>query len=114
MSYLSNSHSRRDRLYIIAEILSIAKDGTLKTQIMYKANLSFTQLNNYLKLLIEFNLMKVNEEDDRNVYRTTAKGCRFLERYKEILKLLNSNENVNVNNNLPIHLLKDLYKQRSS
>ena len=36
---------RRDRLYILAEILAIAKNGYLKTQIMYRANLSFAQLN---------------------------------------------------------------------
>jgi predicted transcriptional regulator len=35
---------RRDKLSIIAEILEIAKNGTLKTQIMYRANLSFAQL----------------------------------------------------------------------
>ena len=44
------SSKRRDRLYIIAEILEIAREGTLKTQVMYRANLSFTQLNDYLGL----------------------------------------------------------------
>jgi hypothetical protein len=35
----SNSkQKRRDKLYIIAEILEIAKEGVLKTQIMYRAN----------------------------------------------------------------------------
>lgn len=39
---------RRDKLDIMAEILDITREETLKTQVMYRANLSFTQLNNYL------------------------------------------------------------------
>ena len=38
----------RDRFCIIAEILVVAKDGSLKTQIMYRADLSLAQLNEYL------------------------------------------------------------------
>ena len=49
---------RRDKLYIIAEILEIAKEGILKTQIMYRANLSFTQLNEYLKFMLKINLLE--------------------------------------------------------
>jgi len=38
----------RDRFCIIAEILVVAKDGSLKPQIMYRADLSLPQLNEYL------------------------------------------------------------------
>jgi predicted transcriptional regulator len=38
----------RDRFCLIAEILVVAKDGSLKPQIMYKADLSLSQLNEYL------------------------------------------------------------------
>ncbi len=38
----------RDRFCIIAEILVVTKDGTLKPQIMYRADLSLAQLNEYL------------------------------------------------------------------
>jgi len=38
----------RDRFCIIAEILVVAKDGSLKPQIMYRADLSLAQLNEYL------------------------------------------------------------------
>jgi predicted transcriptional regulator len=51
---------RRDKLYIIAEILEIAKEGTLKTQIMYRANLSFTQLNDYLKIYVKNKIVGQN------------------------------------------------------
>mgnify|MGYP001079592514 CR=1 FL=1 len=105
---LSPSSKRRDRLYIIAEILEIAKDGTLKTQIMYRANLSFTQLNDYLRFMLGINLLDKIVENDKEVYRATEKGINFLERYREITELL-KNEGGNYKNNVkipPSHLLK--------
>ena len=92
VSNLENEQKRRDRLYIIAEILNIAKEGCLKTQIMYRANLSFAQLNEYLSFLIKMELLKVKNENRRNTYITTAKGDRYLEKYKDISNLLGNNE----------------------
>jgi predicted transcriptional regulator len=99
---------RRDKLYIIAEILEIAKEGTLKTQIMYRANLSFTQLNDYLRFMLKINLLNKIYENDKEIYKTTEKGMNFLVRYKEITELLKT-ENTNFKNNVkmpPTHLLK--------
>ena len=78
----------RDRVYIIAEVLSVAKDGSLKTQIMYRANLSFAQLNEYLSFLLKIKLLKVNEENGKTFYKTTPKGMKYLENYKKLLELL--------------------------
>jgi len=91
-SNLQNEHKRRNRLYIIAEILTIAKEGSLKTQIMYRANLSFAQLNEYLTFLIKIYLLKIHNENGKNIYRTTAKGNKYLEKYKDIASLLGDNE----------------------
>jgi len=85
---LGGSRKRRDRLYIMAEILGVAKEGTLKTQIMYRANLSFAQLNEYLSLLLELNLLETVKAADKNIYKTTEKGLRYLESYREIRELL--------------------------
>ena len=82
------SRKRRNRLLIIAEILAIAKDGTLKTRIMYGANLSFAQLNEYLNFLLKRQLVKVDTENARNLYRTTHKGVIYLENYEKISNLL--------------------------
>jgi predicted transcriptional regulator len=92
LSNLENERKRRDRLYIIAEILTIAKDGCLKTQIMYRANLSFAQLNEYLSFLIKMDLLKVKNENRRNTYTTTTKGDKYLEKYTDIANLLGNNE----------------------
>ena len=85
---LGGSRKRRDRLYIMAEILGVAREGTLKTQIMYQANLSFAQLNEYLSLLLELNLLETAKVADKNIYKTTEKGLRYLESYREIRELL--------------------------
>lgn len=82
------SRRRRDRLTIMAEILNIAREGTLKTQIMYRANLSFAQLNEYLSLLQDVKLLKVNTEDGRTTYKTTSKGIKYLENFSKIKDLL--------------------------
>jgi predicted transcriptional regulator len=87
------SVKRRDKLDIISEITEIAKNGALKTQIMYKANLSFAQLNEYLKLLTKINLLEKNANGGKEVYRATEKGKDFLQRHSEIMDLLNENGN---------------------
>ena len=97
----NDARKRRDRMYIIAEILNVAKDGALKTQIMYKANLSFAQLNEYLSLLIEIKLLKATSKNKRTNYKTTPKGVKYLQSYEEIRNLLTKNEERSVNNNNP-------------
>lgn len=82
------SSKRRDKLCIIAEILEIAKDGTLKTQIMYKANLSFAQLNEYLKFMLKISLLERVKNRGKDVYIATEKGLDFLQRQSEINELL--------------------------
>jgi predicted transcriptional regulator len=83
---------RRDKLCIIAEILEIAKDGTLKTQIMYRANLSFAQLNDYLKFMLKLKLIQKLTEQGKDVYVATAKGLDFLQRQCELTELLKTEE----------------------
>ena len=92
---VDTASKRRDKLYIIAEIMEIAKTGTLKTQIMYKANLSFAQLTEYLKLLIKIHLLKKSVEGEKEGYTATKKGLDFLERHREIMDLLCDNGNGN-------------------
>ncbi|HYB92754.1 MAG TPA: winged helix-turn-helix domain-containing protein [archaeon] len=104
----NTSSKRRDKLYIIAEILEIAKDGVLKTQIMYRANLSFTQLNEYIRFMSKNELLNMVISNNKEVYKASAKGLNFLQRYHEIMELLRT-ENENYRNNVkipPPHILK--------
>ena len=94
---------RRDRLYIISEILDIAKSGSLKTQIMYGANLSFAQLNEYLNFLIKVGFLEIQKENRKNNYITTDKGDRYLEKYKNLAVLLKENQENYQNKQTPLN-----------
>jgi len=83
------SSKRRDKINIIAEITDIAKNGALKTQIMYKANLSFAQLTEYLGLLKKINILEKTNQSGKEIYTATQKGLEFLQKQQEIMQLLN-------------------------
>lgn len=72
----------------MAQILEITKEGTLKTQIMYKANLSFTQLHDYIQFMLNSNLIIHKTREGREVYFITVKGLGFLQMYSNLLQLL--------------------------
>ncbi len=74
--------SRRGRIEIIASILRSARNGVETTQLMYDANLSFNQLQSYLKLLLKNNLLGMTVESSQGkIYKTTLKGMAFLGHY---------------------------------
>ena len=79
---------RRDKLSIMAEILEISRKGTLKTQIMYKANLSFAQLNEYLRFMLKTQLLNKFRANRKDIYGVTKKGEEFLYRHSEITDLI--------------------------
>ena len=83
-----NVKPRRTKLDIIANMLETTKEGSLKTRIMYKANLSFTQLNNYLYFLVENGFVKQTVQNRREVYFITEKGVDYLQRHNELIRLL--------------------------
>jgi predicted transcriptional regulator len=85
---LNGRHTRRGRLSIIADILDVAKRGAVKTRIMYGASLSFAQLKEYLSFLLDANLLKVVDNPNRSLYKTTNKGLQYLQCYMEIGELL--------------------------
>lgn len=77
----------RDRSAIVADILSAANRGARKTSIMYKANLSYEQLVEYLKLLVDMGLLEEKIlENERNpkVYVTTKRGREFIETFEKL------------------------------
>ena len=101
-----NSRKRRDRLYIIAEILNVAREGSLKTQIMYSANLSFAQLNEYISFLLKMNLLRIGTDETKTIYKTTVKGLKYLQNYEEIAQLLSKEEENPVKVNSQVFWLK--------
>ena len=90
---IADASKRRDKLVILAEIMDISKNGALKTQIMYKANLSFAQLNEYLKFMLKIQLLSKSFYNGKDVYNATEKGLDFLQRHSELTELLIDDEN---------------------
>ena len=84
-------NKRRDRHDIVAEILKTAKGGKIKTHIMYKAKLSYSQINEYLNLLVGKgfleNMIIKRKRQTITMYRTTKKGIEFLGHLELIDKL---------------------------
>jgi len=82
---------RRDRHDIIVEILKTAIDGKVKTHIMYKARLSYAQLNEYLPRLVENgfleNLKIKIRKDYKKVFKTTPKGIKFIQSFETMRSL---------------------------
>ena len=109
MSDGDNLHKRRDHLFIMAEMLEVTLDGALKTQVMYRANLSFAQLNEYLKLMLDLKLIETIKNTERTLYKTTTKGVRYLQSYRELRDLLkkeHSSESGSGNGNNGVYLVK--------
>ena len=72
----------RSRTEIVGNILEAANGGVSKTKIMYTAFLSYGQLNEYLSILIENNLLEYL--DGTKIFKTTDKGLFFLKIHNEI------------------------------
>ena len=83
--------SHRGRLDIIAHILASAGSGVRKTAIMYKCNLSFRQLEVYLKFLERKALLRTflrRESSRQRVFETTERGMDFLKAYRSLEALM--------------------------
>lgn len=77
----------RNRIEIVCQILKVANDGVIKKiGIMYKANISYTQLKEYVMVLTESDLLRYNL--DTQTFKTTEKGLRFLEAYNQMNYIL--------------------------
>jgi predicted transcriptional regulator len=87
--------SRRGSLDIMSSILKTAKHGKSKTQIMYKCNLSYDQLKNYIQLLFEIGLFDKHSSTDKTfvTFKATAKGLKFLRTYAELKAIMNLDVN---------------------
>lgn len=80
---------RRSRLDIVKDVLEICRDTPrLKTAIMYRAGLSYRQLEIKLRFCVERELLKKQIEGSRVVYVTTEKGIQLLDNYNKLASLM--------------------------
>ena len=77
------ANKNRSSIDIVREVLSIALVKVCKTRIMYRANLSFHQLEKYLSALLGNALLSFDGESG---YLTTTSGKEFLALYEDYLE----------------------------
>jgi predicted transcriptional regulator len=85
---------KREYIEVIADILRLGQMG--RTQMMYDARLSYSQLRKYLDFLTERGLM--TWVDEEKIYRTTEKGFRLLETIDRMQALLSPDPAVQEDN----------------
>lgn len=91
MSRILNYNQARDRtdkkyrysLEIVRDMLLIASVKVRKTRMMYQANLSYRQLEKYLKSLLESGLMECHDD---SCYLITKRGKDFLQMYDDYVE----------------------------
>ena len=84
-------NNRRSNIEVIADMLRLGEAG--KTEIMYSANMSYAQLQKYLKFLLQLGLIdKVTVGNPVVTYRVTRKGLRLLKSIDYILEILELRE----------------------
>ena len=86
---------KRNRLEVIYDILRVIKDknGRIKpTHILYKSNLSYQMMSEYLNELIEkkFIIEIKDKKSNAKTYAITEKGVNYLNQYNTIVDSTNS------------------------
>jgi len=79
----------RSKLDIFAKVLETARNGTTKTRITNEANLNHKFATHSLRLLVDLDLLAETQNSPIS-YGTTEKGFRFLDEYRRLQRLLES------------------------
>ena len=81
--------SKRSESDIVHKILSETHKGVKKTQLMYNANMSNTQLDKYLDRLIEQDFIQEKKDNGNNkLYYSTEKGEELDAILKQAISLI--------------------------
>jgi predicted transcriptional regulator len=77
----------------MSNLLLLSSSGAKKTELLYRGNLSYAQLNRYLVFLLEHDILKeVNVGENGKVsmlYEPTEKGFMLLEDINKVLSHFN-------------------------
>ena len=79
----------RSRTDIITQVLQATNQGASKTRMMYGAYLSYAQINEYTKFLLEKELLRYQTET--RIYNLTEKGMQFLRDIEGINRVISMN-----------------------
>lgn len=88
-SFGMNESGKRNRelMEAIVDALEAAMSGARKSHIMLKAKLNSAKANELIKHLISCELMRM----EHPMYRTTEKGMKFMDLFREVEAMLHVN-----------------------
>ena len=76
---------KRDRIAVMAEILTEKNAGRTKTNVMHKCNLNFKQIEAYTKILLEKKLLAKQIDDNGQViFVVTQRGKGFIKKFHRL------------------------------
>jgi predicted transcriptional regulator len=84
---------KRNKITIIYDILYSIREkrGKIKpTHLLYKSNLSYQRLNQYIEELKQKQFVEEIEQKGKKMFTITEKGLKFLEEYQKILEFQES------------------------
>ena len=85
--------TRRSKLETCFAIIEVMAKGVEKpTHIMYKANLSWSVMQDYIKSLERQGLITITGAEGRRVFHLTTKGFDLLSKYLEIKEDIKNSE----------------------
>jgi predicted transcriptional regulator len=81
--------NRRSNIEIIADMLRVGENGAGKTEIMYSANMSYSQIQKYLDYLVNQGfILKVNMDNTMIAYQVTDTGLKLLKAIDSLMAML--------------------------
>lgn len=88
---------RRSNIEIIADMLRVGENGAGKTEIMYSANMSYSQIQRYLDYLVNQGFItRVNMDNTMTAYQVTDSGLRLLKAIDTLLEMLGPTNNTRI------------------
>ena len=84
--------TKRSESEILAQILFAAENDAKTTQLLYKANISYTHFIKYFDFLLEKQFIEAKEGNPiGKIYQTTGKGEDFLNNINSVLQQIHKN-----------------------
>jgi predicted transcriptional regulator len=84
---------RRSNIEIIADMLRVGENGAGKTEIMYTADMSYSQIQKYLEYLVNQGFInKVNIDNTLIAYQVTESGLKLLKTIDILMKMFESTD----------------------
>ena len=82
-------NNRRSNIEIIADMLRVGENGAGKTEIMYSANMSYSQIQKYLGFLMSHGFItKMKMGNPSVTYHVTESGLKLLKSIDSVREML--------------------------